>query len=125
MIQTAVLKKFQNEIILALALILLGVGIGYNTANDKPYNPYESRVLEIDGMMQGVLNNPTETNLVDAQQDIFYTYYPWAERQAEGEQKDTFVAYLEACNQVIISLSKTEQADTSMMDELRNELKIN
>lgn len=116
------LKKFQNEIILALALILLGAGVGYNTTSEEQYNPYESRVLEIDGMMQGALNNPTETGLADAQQDIFYTYSPWAQRQVAGEQKDNFIAYLEACNQVIIEKSNGIEPDTSKMIKLKNEL---
>lgn len=121
-VQAAILKKFQNEIAVALALILLSAGIGINTASDEPYNPFESRVLKIDERMQDLINNPVTNDLANMQQDIFYDYYPWAERQAAGEQKDTFIAYLEACNQVVISLSKTGEADTSEMNELKAEL---
>jgi hypothetical protein len=106
----------------ALALILISAGIGYNVADEKTYNPYESRVTEIDSRMQEVILNPTENNLVNMQTDLFYIYDPWADRQPSGEQKDTFKAYLEACNQVVISLSKTGQADTSKMTELKNKL---
>lgn len=105
-VQAAILKKFQTEIAVALALIFLSAGIGYNAADDEPYNPYESRVDSIDKMMQNVITNPTDDNLGNMQTDIFYTYYPWAERQTEGEQNGNYIAYLEACNQVVISLSK-------------------
>lgn len=121
-IQMSVLKKYQTELLVALALILLGAGIGYNTASEAPYNPYEARVLEIDMMMQNIIDNPAERALVDAQQDLFYTYYPWAERQVDGQQKEIFVEYLEACNQIIISISKGLEPDTGEMIRLKNEL---
>jgi len=121
-VPAAILKKFQNEIAVALALILLSAGIGINTASDEPYNPFESRVLKIDERMQDLINNPVNNDLANMQQDIFYDYYPWAERQAAGEQKDTFIAYLEACNQVVIQLSKGGEADTDKMNELKAEL---
>jgi hypothetical protein len=121
-IQTAILKKFQNEIIVALALILISAGIGYNVAHENTYNPYESKVVEIDGRMQEVLLNPTENNLANMQTDIFYIYDPWGDRQVAGGQKDNFIDYLESCNQVIISLSQTGEADTSKMIALKNKL---
>lgn len=128
MIQTAFLKKFQNEIILALALILLGAGAGYNVTEesntislDSNYNVFEVRTQDVSGMMDIVLANPTEENLVNAQQNILYEYAPWANRQT-GEKKEQFLDYLEACNQVIISLSETGEADTSKMESLKNDL---
>jgi hypothetical protein len=116
------LKKFQTEIIVALALILISAGIGYNVADENPYNPYKSKVVEIDGRMQEVLLNPTENNLANMQTDLFYIYDPWGDRQVAGGQKGNFIDYLESCNQVIISLSQTGEADTSKMIALKNKL---
>jgi len=125
------LKKFQNEIIVALALILLGSCIGYTVSEngrseiviDAPdYNIYEKPVTDINNSVYGALTNPTNNNLVNVQQDLFYTYYPWAERQVDGQQKEIFVEYLEACNQIIISISKGLEPDTGEMIRLKNEL---
>lgn len=114
-----IVNKLQREIIVALVLVLIGAGV--TASYEAPYNPYDGRVSQVDAMMQDALNNPTELNLGAAQDELFYTYYPWAERQT-SEGKDTFIDYLEACNQVIIQTSKGIDADTSKMNELRDTL---
>lgn len=118
------LTKAKTELTLALALVLLTAFLGSNVSNhtQKEYNPYSDKAQEVNAMMQGVLTNPSETNLETAQNNIFYDYAPWAKRQNDS-QKEEFLSYLEACNQVIISMSKGQQPDTSKMDELYNNLK--
>jgi len=116
---TALIQKYQNEFVLfVLALLLLGAGM--STTQEK-YNPFEAKTQEVDRMIQDVLKNPTEQNLGAAQDELFYNYYPWAERQT-SENKDTFIAYLEACNQVIIQKSNGIEPDTSEMNSLKNQL---
>lgn len=109
--------KFQKEIVIALALILLGAGVG---SYEKPYNPYENRVNDIDLMMQGVLTSHSQdaaTNAVDA----LAIQGDWANRQT-GEQKVIFEQYLEACKVVCIDVYYGRSADTSEMNRLKNEL---
>jgi len=115
-------KKFQKEIIFALVIALLGAG--YNVSEqqntltiDLNYNAFEARTTDVSKMMDVVLTNPTEENLINAQQNILYAYAPWANRQT-GEQKNLFLDYLEACNQIIISISNGETADTTEMYRL-------
>ena len=115
-------KKFQKEIIFALVFALLGAGYNVseqqnNLTIDLNYNVFEARTTDVNKMMDAVLTNPTEENLVNAQQNILYAYAPWANRQT-GKQKNLFLDYLEACNQVIISISNGEQADTTEMYRL-------
>lgn len=119
---TIIFQKFYKEIITAIALIFIGAILSQSAIfTDEHYNPYEDNVNKIDRMMQGVLKNPTEQNLGAAQDELFYTYYPWAERQT-SENTDTFISYLEACNQVIIQKSNGIEPDTSEMIQLRNDL---
>ena len=117
MMETAI-NKFQREIILALALILIGAG--YTASYEAPYNKYELRVNEIDAVMQGVLQNPSIEAYESAQYELSIQG-DWANRQTD-EKKGDFEAYLESCNDVIISLYHGEQPDTSKMNSLKNKL---
>jgi len=116
--ESVILQKFQKEIIIALALILLGAGI--NASYDKPYNPYESRVLEIDGMMQSLVENPSQ-DAADSVIDSLALQGDWAYRQT-GEQKVIFEEYLEACKTVAVDVYYGMEVDTSKMNELKNKL---
>jgi len=114
--ESVILQKFQKEIIIALALILLGAGINM----DSEYNPYESRVLEIDGMMQSLVENPSQ-DAADSVIDSLALQGDWAYRQT-GEQKEVFEEYLEACKAVAVDVYYGMEADTSKMNEKKNEL---
>ena len=114
--ESVILQKFQKEIIIALALILLGAGINM----DSEYNPYESRVLEIDGMMQSLVENPSQ-DAADSVIDSLALQGDWAYRQT-GEQKVIFEEYLEACKTVAVDVYYGMEVDTSKMNELKNKL---
>ncbi len=114
----SIIFKFQKEIIVALALILLGAG--FTASYESPYDPYESRINEVDAMMQDVINNPSEEALVSAQHKLSL-HGDWAYRQSDAGD---FEAYLEACNGVLIQLHKYpgETPDVSNMNLCRSKL---
>lgn len=125
---TVILKNIQNEVIMALALILLSASIGYNVSEpqntitiDSDSDSYQDIATNLDVVMQDVIANPENYDLGTVQDTIFYDYYPWAQRHPDTRQ-ETFTAYLEACNQVIIRISNGEQVDTTEMDRLYSEL---
>lgn len=127
-IQNEIINKFQKEIVLALALILFGAAVDHTVSNnsetiviDSNVDVYTSMAEEVQGSMQDVIANPSEKNLEAMQDDLFYTYYPWAQR-TEGDKQEEFIAYLEVCNQVVISLHKTGQADLTDMNTKYNSL---
>jgi hypothetical protein len=45
-----------------------------------------------------------------AQRSLFYTYKPWVDRR-DDSQKENFIAYLESCNQVILSIYHKESKE--------------
>ena len=114
--ESVILQKFQKEIIIALALILLGAGINM----DSEYNPYESRVLEIDGMMQSLVADPSQSAADDAV-DALALQGDWAYRQT-GEQKAVFEEYLEACKTVAVDVYYGREPELKEMNMLKNEL---
>ena len=116
--ESVILQKFQKEIIIALALILLGAGV--NMTADEPYNPYESRVLEIDGMMQSLVADPSQSAADDAV-DALALQGDWAYRQT-GEQKAVFEEYLEACKTVAVDVYYGREPELKEMNMLKNEL---
>lgn len=127
---TVLIKNVQNELIMALALLLLGASTGYNVSDhsnvitiDSDFDSYQDKAEEVNILMQDVILNPGNYDLGAVQDKIFYEYYPWAERHSDSRQ-GTFVAYLEACNQVVIGLSNGEQVDTTEMDQLYRELNL-
>ena len=114
--ESIILQRFQKEIIIALALILLGAGINM----DSEYNPYEDRVLEIDSMMQNLIDNPSQ-DAAERVIDSLALQGDWAYRQ-EGEQKAVFEENLEACKTVTVDVYYGMEVDTSKMNELKNKL---
>lgn len=112
-----VLAKLHKEIIIALALILLGAGVG---SYEEPYNPYENRVEDVYLMMQELIANPSQLAANDAV-DALAIQGDWANRQT-GEQKVIFEQYLEACRAVCIDVYYGRSFDTSEMNSLKNEL---
>ena len=121
---TLILKNAQNEVIMALALILLGVSVGYNVSEpqntitiDSDYDSYQVMATNLNIVMQDVITNPGNYDLGTVQGTIFYDYYPWVQRHPDPRQ-ETFTSYLEACNQIIISISNGETADTTEMYRL-------
>ena len=112
--------KFQKEIITALALILIGAGVGNYTGAEKPYDPYEGRVSDIDAMMRDVINNPTQDALEAAQYNLSIQG-DWSFRQTD-DKKVIYEPYLEACNSVVIALYYGEDPNLLEMTELKNEL---
>lgn len=122
-----IFSKIQKELFIALTLVLLGATGSQVISNstgpvEAPYNPYNDRVSQVDTLMQDALLNPEQTDLASLQDTIFATYGSWAGRQT-GEQKEDFIAYLEACNQVVISLSKEGNPGLQEKVNLMNELK--
>jgi len=116
--ESVILQKFQKEIIIALALILLGAGV--NMTTEKPYNPYESRVLEIDVMMQDLVENPSQ-GAADNAVDALALQGDWAYRQS-GEQKAVFEEYLEACKTVAVDVYYGREPELKEMNMLKNKL---
>lgn len=123
-----ILNKIQNEVKIALAILLLGASVGYNVPEhtnvitiDSDFDSYQDKTEELNLLIQDVILNPGNYDLGTVQDNIFHDYYPWAERHPDGRQ-ETFVEYLEACNQIIIDLSNGEQVDTTEMNELYSKL---
>lgn len=116
---TVIFQKFYKEILTALALITIGAILSQGVT--ESYDPFEAKAKDVNSMMQETLNNPTAFNLGTAQDELFYTYYPWAERQTSGDKK-LFIDYLEACNQVIIQESQGVEPDTAEMNRLYTSL---
>ena len=112
------ITNFKKEIIVALALILIGAGV--SASYEAPYNPYESRVSQIDVMMTELIANPTEAN-IDAAYWTLWDYGQWSGRNYY-DGKENFEAYLEACNDVRLSLKTGENADIREMNRLKNKL---
>ena len=116
--ESVILQKFQKEIIIALALILLGAGI--NVSYEAPYNPYEDRVLEIDSMMQSLVENPS-LGAAESIIDSLALQGDWAYRQS-GEQKAVFEEYLEACKTVAVDVYYGREPELKEMNRLKNKL---
>jgi len=112
------IANFKKEIIVALALILIGAG--YTAAYEAPYNPYESRVSQIDVMMQEVILNPTDAKLEDAYWTL-WEYGQWSGRNYY-DGKENFEAYLETCNMVRLDIKAGKTADLTKMNALKNKL---
>lgn len=113
-----IFNNFKREIIIALALILIGAG--YTASSEAPYNPYKERVSQIDVMMTELIANPTDEKL-EAAYWTLWEHGQWSGRNyLEG--KADFEAYLEECNSVRLSLKAGETADTREMIKLRDKL---
>ena len=116
------LEAANKKLIFALlsALLLVGAIGGSQTQTKTTFNVYEYKVGLIDEKMQAVLENPSEGNI----KAVYYNLLEetqWSGRHV-SEQSATYEAYLEACNDVLLSLSKGEQPDTSKMESLKNDL---
>lgn len=112
------IANFKKEIIIALALILIGAG--YSASYEAPYDPYTSRVTQIDVMMTELIATPTEANM-DAAYWTLWDNGQWSGRN-NYDGKENFEAYLEACNIVRLDLEAGKTADLSKMKSLKNKL---
>lgn len=109
------LNNFKKEIILALALVIIGAG--YTASTDGPYS---ARVSQVDAMMQELISNPTEAKLDDAYWAL------WEQGQWSGrnplEGHGTFEEYLEACNSVRLDVKAGNTPELSEMNKLKKDL---
>lgn len=114
----AIINSLKKEIIVALALILIGAGV--SASYEAPYNPYEDRVSQIDVMMHELISNPTDEKL-EAAYWTLWEHGQWSGRNYLDGKGD-FEAYLEACNGVRLDLKAGETPDISGMNRLKNKL---
>lgn len=124
-----VLSKAQQQLFAAIALVLLGVGVEHiitGTQQEQPeaFDIYNYKINTNPGiaqMMQIVINNPTPANIEAAHYNLGLEG-DWAYRQ-QGNRARSYEAYLEACNDVLISLSKQNHPDLQAKIARMNEKK--
>jgi hypothetical protein len=107
----------------AVSILLLGIGGFVISDNTCSYNVYEDRAGQVDTMMQQLISNPTE-GAINSAFTALSLQGDWAYRQY-GEQARAYEDYLEACNDVRLSLKNHEskevlQTKIDIMEEKKN-----
>lgn len=120
--------KAQKELFSIIALLLIGATGGYTVSGiyNAPVDPHTQeinvRVSEVNVMMADLIENPSYT----AAENVNYNLRlqgDWSNRNY-GDHKEDFESYLEACNDVVISISRGElkQSDIDKMNSLYSKL---
>lgn len=117
---TVLINQYKKELITAVMIILLGACGNVVITQEKPYDPYEDRVGQVDRTMQDMINTPSEA-ANDAAYKVIFMQTAWAGRQA-GERNELFKEYLDECDNVRLAVLHGENVDTSKMNELKNKL---
>jgi len=117
-----VLDAANEKLILTLlSLLILSGAVGDNhTQTEKPFDVYEYKTELIGNQMLYVISDPSNSNIHAVYYDLLEEMQ-WSGRHISTKSA-TYEAYLEACNDVLISLSSGEQADTTEMNALYAEL---
>ena len=119
MFKSAAIQYIKDKWVLALvsALLLTGVMGNYTISTPQdgttPVNSmtaWELRTVQIDTMMHGIIANPTENNVGAAYWDL-KDMGDWS-YDNPGPQTAAFEAYLEACNDVRLSLKRGDSQET-------------
>ena len=103
-----VLEAASDKVLFALiSAILLAGAIGGNYAQpEEKIDIYDYKMGQIEQKMKVVIADPTDANIKAVYYDLMEEMQ-WSQRHI-GERSDEYEAYLESCNDVLISLSKGE-----------------
>lgn len=130
------IPQYQQLLVAFLAVTAVSFGAGYQASNsqqiiDTPviesFDPFEYKATnEVEPLIQKTVDNPTEYNLMVANNALKISIYNWADRHT-GENKALFMEYLDACEAVINSMQDGESIDETNakiieMNKLKNEL---
>jgi len=118
-----VAQAASDKLVLALmsALVLSGAIGGSHVQTDfNTFDIYEYKAEQINNEMKVVSENPSDENIKAVYYDLLEEMQ-WSGRHV-NEKSATYEAYLEACNDILISFSKGQQADTTEMNTLYAEL---
>jgi hypothetical protein len=122
-----VISKAYQQVFAAIALVLLGVGVEHiitGTQQEETFDIYTYKIDTNPGiaqMMQTVINNPTQANIEAAHYNLGLEG-DWAYRKHEDRAR-AYETYLEACNDVLISLSNQNHPDLQTKIATMNEKK--
>lgn len=110
-----------DKFILALVSALLLTGaIGSNyTHTEEKINVYNYKMGQIDEKMKVVIADPTDANIKTVYYDLMEEMQ-WSKRHASDRSAE-YEAYLESCNDVLISLSKGEYVGATETQEVKIE----
>ncbi len=105
------LQAASDKFLLALisALLLTGAIGGNYAQSEEKIDIYDYKMGQIDEKMNVVIADPTDANIKAVYYDLMEEMQ-WSKRHV-SERSAEYEAYLESCNDVLISLSKGEYTE--------------
>ena len=117
-----------QQAVAAMLLATIVFGVGYTTADvnhvqdAKQFDQFAYKAKnDVNVMMQVVIAEPNDYNLLAANNKLKIEYTNWAKRE-NGQNKELFFNYLNACENVIDEMQAGNEPDLTKMNTLKNEL---
>lgn len=115
-----------KQLIIAIMLIFFAFSAGYGvneaSTTENTYDIFSNKAeTEVNPMMNHAVKYPTEGNLRNANNVLAVIEWSWI-NQNEGENKELFSEYVDACQLVIDEMQAGNEPDTSEMNRLYTSL---
>lgn len=126
--QTLILNKEFGVALLIIAAILFGAGYTASeiqqtpTEDIEPFNQFAYKAThDVNPMMLAIIVQPLEYNLLVADHRLNNEFVEWVSEE-EGSDKQLFIDYLNACENVVDDLKAGNEPDTTEMNRLYTSL---